>query len=65
MWIDRQTFVRLKVQAVETQLSGSVVSNDETQVFAPAGEVAGPAGLAVESAVEQADLPDRRTERPD
>ena len=41
MWVDRQTFVRLKVQAVETHLSGSVVSNDETQVFAPAGEVLG------------------------
>ena len=41
VWIDRQTFVRLKIQAVETTLSGPVVSNDETQVFAPVGEILG------------------------
>jgi hypothetical protein len=41
VWIDRGTYVRLKVQAVETQLSGPVVSNDETQIFEPAGEING------------------------
>ncbi|HTK28630.1 MAG TPA: sigma-E factor regulatory protein RseB domain-containing protein [Vicinamibacterales bacterium] len=41
VWIDRQTFLRLKVQAVETKLSGTVVSNDETQLYAPAGEAGG------------------------
>jgi hypothetical protein len=41
VWIDRKTYVKLKIQAVETQLSGSVVSNDETQLFAPAGELQG------------------------
>ena len=41
VWIDRATYVRLKVQAVETKLSGPVVSNDETQIFEPAGNIAG------------------------
>lgn len=41
VWIDRATYVRLKVQAVETKLNGPVVSNDETQVFEPSGDVDG------------------------
>ena len=41
VWIDRATYVRLKVQAVETRLNGPVVSNDETQVFEPSGEIDG------------------------
>jgi len=41
VWIDRATYVRLKVQAVETKLSGPVVSNDETQIFEPAGNIDG------------------------
>jgi hypothetical protein len=41
LWIDRELFVRLKVQAVETHLTGSIVSNDETQMFAPTGDVQG------------------------
>ncbi len=41
VWIDRATFVRLKVQAVETKLSGPVVSNDETQLFEPFGDIDG------------------------
>jgi hypothetical protein len=45
VWIDRQAFVRLKVHAVETHLAGTVVSNDETEMFAPAGVIAGAAGL--------------------
>lgn len=39
VWIDRATFVRLRVQAVETKLSGAVVSNDETQLFEPFGAI--------------------------
>jgi hypothetical protein len=39
VWIDRRTFVRLKIQAVETRLTGPVVSNDETQLFEPIGEL--------------------------
>ena len=39
VWIDRRTFVRLKVQAVQTKLSGPIVSNDETQLFEPAGDL--------------------------
>jgi hypothetical protein len=41
VWIDRATYVRLRVQAVETKLSGPVVSNDETQVFEPSGNIDG------------------------
>jgi hypothetical protein len=41
VWIDRATYVRLKVQAVETKLSGPVSSNDETQIFEPPGNIAG------------------------
>ncbi len=41
VWIDRATFVRLKVQAVETKLNGPIVSNDETQIFAPSGDIDG------------------------
>lgn len=41
VWIDRQEFVRLRVQAVETQLTGMVVSNDETHAFSRVGELAG------------------------
>jgi len=41
VWIDRRTFVRVKIQAIETQLSGPVVSNDETQTYTLAGEAQG------------------------
>ena len=41
VWIDRATYVLLKVQAVETKLSGAVVSNDETQLFGPSGNIDG------------------------
>ncbi len=35
VWIDRETYVRLRQQAVQTALSAPVISNDETQDFAP------------------------------
>ncbi len=35
VWIDRETFARLRQQAVQTGLSAPVISNDETQDFAP------------------------------
>jgi hypothetical protein len=41
VWIDRTTFARLKVQAVETKLSGPIVSNDETQLYEPSGDING------------------------
>jgi hypothetical protein len=41
VWIDRELFVRLKVRAVETHLTGSIVSNDETQTFVHTGDVQG------------------------
>ena len=65
VWIDRATFVRLKVQAVETKLSGPVVSNDETQVFEPSGDIDGRPVWLLESPDQQADLPDRRPQRAD
>jgi hypothetical protein len=41
VWIDREQYVRLKVQAVEAHLRGMVVSNDETQTFSVAGQLQG------------------------
>ena len=41
VWIDRQTFRRRRLQAVQTGLAAPVVSNDETVRFAPAGTAAG------------------------
>jgi hypothetical protein len=35
VWIDRETYARLRQQAVQTGLTAPVVSNDETQDFAP------------------------------
>jgi len=41
VWIDRETFVRLKVAVVQTNLEPPVVSNDESDFFVP---VTGPDG---------------------
>jgi hypothetical protein len=41
VWIDRDSFRRVKIQAVQTGLSAPVVSNEETVRFAKAGEVNG------------------------
>ncbi|MES1254946.1 MAG: hypothetical protein ABUS56_05020, partial [Acidobacteriota bacterium] len=41
VWIDRQTFARVKIRAAQTRLSGPVVSNDETQLFSPVGTMSG------------------------
>jgi len=41
VWIDRELYVRVKVQAVESNLTGMVVSNDETQIYAQVGDVQG------------------------
>ena len=35
VWIDRRTFARVKVSAVQTNLSAPVVSNEETLVYRP------------------------------
>jgi hypothetical protein len=35
VWIDRKTFARVKVAAVQTGLSAPVVSNEEIQTYAP------------------------------
>jgi hypothetical protein len=41
VWIDRKTFARVKVQAVQTQLSAPVVSNDEVQHYRPVTTIGG------------------------
>jgi hypothetical protein len=35
VWIDRRTFARVKIQAVQTNLSAPVVSSEEIQTYAP------------------------------
>ncbi|HTI39309.1 MAG TPA: sigma-E factor regulatory protein RseB domain-containing protein [Vicinamibacterales bacterium] len=35
VWIDRQTFARVKLQSVQTRLSAPVVSSEEIQTFSP------------------------------
>lgn len=41
VWIDRVSFVRIKVHALQTQLAPPVISNDEIQTFAPVADVDG------------------------
>jgi hypothetical protein len=41
VWLDSQSFVKLKVQAVQTQLEAPVVSNEEIQLFTPEATVEG------------------------
>jgi hypothetical protein len=41
VWIDRRTFARVKVQAVQTNLSAPVVSNEEVQRYRPVVSVGG------------------------
>ena len=36
VWIDRRTFARIRVQAVQSGLSAPVVSNEEIQHYTPA-----------------------------
>ncbi len=41
VWIDRRTFARVKVQAVQTNLSAPVVSNEEVQRYRPVAAAGG------------------------
>ena len=41
VWIDAESFLKLKVQSVQTQLIAPVVSSEEIQYFTPAAEVDG------------------------
>jgi hypothetical protein len=41
VWIDRRTFARIRVKAVQTNLSAPVVSNEETQRYRPVSSVDG------------------------
>jgi hypothetical protein len=43
VWIDAATFLRVKVQTVQTRLEGLIVSNEDTTTYAPASGAAGPA----------------------
>lgn len=54
VWIDRRSFRRVKLQAVQTELSAPVVSNDETVRFARVGEIDGEEiHLPVETTAQQ------------
>jgi hypothetical protein len=39
VWIERRTFARVKVQAVQTALSAPVVSNEEVQTYEPVAAI--------------------------
>ncbi|HEY3384143.1 MAG TPA: sigma-E factor regulatory protein RseB domain-containing protein [Vicinamibacterales bacterium] len=41
VWIDTESFVRLKVQAVQTRLGAPVVSNEEVQYYEPVAQAGG------------------------
>jgi hypothetical protein len=41
VWIDRRTFARVRVSAVQTNLSAPVISNEEDQRYAPAATIDG------------------------
>jgi hypothetical protein len=41
VWIDRETYVKVKSQTIQTRLSSPVVSSEEIQYFSPAGTVDG------------------------
>jgi len=41
VWIDRRTFARVRVHAVQTNLSAPVVSNEETQRYRPVASIDG------------------------
>lgn len=41
VWIDRETYARLRQRAAQTGLSAPVISNDETQEFSPVRNAAG------------------------
>jgi hypothetical protein len=41
VWIDRERFVRLKLQTVQTRLASPIVSSEEIQTFSPVTDAAG------------------------
>jgi hypothetical protein len=41
VWIDRETFLKAKVQTTQTRLSAPVISNEEIQQFSSVGTLAG------------------------
>ena len=41
VWIDRETYVKVKSQTIQTRLSSPVESSEEIQYFSPAGTVDG------------------------
>ncbi len=41
VWIDKETYLKTQVQAVQTHMSPPVMSNEEIQTFSPQGSLAG------------------------
>ena len=60
VWIDRRTFARVKVQAVQTRCRRRSVSNEEIQTYAPVDVDRQPAGLPLQRPDRAADHADRR-----
>ena len=64
VWIDRDTFRRRKLQAVQTGLDAPVVSNDETVRFARVGETGGRRVLLLDRNGHPPDRAHRRPQHP-
>ena len=62
VWIDRRTFARIRVQAVQGGLSAPVVSNEETHRYAPGHDDRQPADLSLRGSVRASDRARRRAE---
>ena len=62
IWIDRKTFVRIRVQAVQGGLAAPVVSNEEIQRYTPPVMVGESGGVSVQRPHRPADHADRGPE---
>ena len=64
VWIDRRTFARVKVQAVQTRTSAPIVSNEEIHTYEPVATRRRHSGDADDPADGAADRPDRGAQSP-
>ena len=64
VWIERRTFARVKVSAVQTDLSAPVVSNEEIQTYLPVTSIGNRPGVSLRRPDRPADHPDCRPEHP-
>ena len=62
VWVDRKTFARIRVQAVQGGLAAPVVSNEEMQRYTPPITVGNQAVYPVQRPDRPADHADRRPE---